>query len=939
MPFYYTDQNRTFNMYSISVHIVLAINLSDPLLPRAIEFLREFQSFFYKILAHVLRKTEYHLWDYVIKAAGPGCSIKELFEQCLFVEELEDHLDVAASYFLILQQRESLEASRQHALLLLDRALAAEKWELVRDLIRFLSCIAPEELDASQSYEQQLSSPSPLSSFAQSHLSLKSSNARTLLPAGNASAAASGNVSAMANTPAAAAATCQVDLKCAGAVAAGRLRHATGPVAPPSSASTSKPAAQTVGTDCAPAHAPDSISPPSLTAQVSSASSNLQPMILIEQLLNKFARNLLSHYRLRKLGFFAAHIPQFSLVEFLRRESRRDSSKVENMVAALEALHEEFDWPYPSCDQNDCASDSTSGIVAGAPPASPVALSKAQQQLPLQRLRPGTAGAALEVTSENGLPARLPLPSPPTLQSIPSATMLPPQNADAAGQRLVNVFLQPTGESTPHAGLSSGNSNHRVRNYSTALETSEQHGSSVSRTRRSSETSSITNGSSVYNLLMPAAAAPRLKCSTASKSMTTDSSSFSSKLASTLDKLALAPSARDPRLVQRERQLRHLYRQLLDAECFEYALLVCVLLRDNLCLFELIDRLQALLQSAAVAPASAPPVSSSPPSQHQSSSPEGNSNSQPQPQQQQQQQCAQPGLVVQTHCSSLSNSGEYLGAGATSMRPLTRPELVQVLRRLFAGLQQLNSWAASAAPVRELAKFQNRAYAKFFGGLLEHMRVHFLWAFNGTPKKQLPVPVTSVPPAAVSAPLSVDAALSAGAQNQSAGGAKVPAAPRTLDPLLTAGVPSEAAIASTPVIAAKHVESLFSPSTATTAVEGNCAPATGSNSDGSTNVSSVSRSSSPGRRESVARLQQQQQQQKQALLGVGAGCSQQPIVCYSYNVRAFPGRARPAIADRSREAFHHVEQRGSLAPADEAFHVVSNAEPPPTPDESLCTIS
>lgn len=97
------------------------------------------------------RKTEIALWPYLFSAAGKP---KDLFQECM----AKSQLDTAASYLIILQvfsiykanpnfncyflkNLETSSVSRQYATLLLNTALDQSKWELAKDLVRFLRAI------------------------------------------------------------------------------------------------------------------------------------------------------------------------------------------------------------------------------------------------------------------------------------------------------------------------------------------------------------------------------------------------------------------------------------------------------------------------------------------------------------------------------------------------------------------------------------------------------------------------------------------------------------------------------------------------------------------------------------------------------------------------------------------------------------------------------
>ncbi|KAH9633225.1 hypothetical protein HF086_017780 [Spodoptera exigua] len=114
--------------------------IPDAQLPSIIEFVHEFPVYLQTVV-QCARKTEIALWAYLFSAAGKP---KELFQECL----QRKMLDTAASYLIILQNLESSAVSRQLATQLLDTALQQERWDLARDLVRFLRAIDPNDVDS-----------------------------------------------------------------------------------------------------------------------------------------------------------------------------------------------------------------------------------------------------------------------------------------------------------------------------------------------------------------------------------------------------------------------------------------------------------------------------------------------------------------------------------------------------------------------------------------------------------------------------------------------------------------------------------------------------------------------------------------------------------------------------------------------------------------------
>lgn len=118
--------------------------IPDALLPSILEFIQEFPVYLQTVV-QCARKTEIALWPYLFATAGKP---KELFQQCLNQHELE----TAASYLIILQNLEPSSVSRQYATILLETALEHQKWDLAKDLVRFLRAIGKNMRHSSQAY-------------------------------------------------------------------------------------------------------------------------------------------------------------------------------------------------------------------------------------------------------------------------------------------------------------------------------------------------------------------------------------------------------------------------------------------------------------------------------------------------------------------------------------------------------------------------------------------------------------------------------------------------------------------------------------------------------------------------------------------------------------------------------------------------------------------
>lgn len=114
--------------------------IPDALLPRVIDFIREFPVFL-ETVVHCARKTELALWPHLFAVVG---NPNELFQTCLDKGQLE----TAASYLLVLQNLERTSVSRQYATMLLDAAKKSSSRQLATDLSRFLRAIDPVDFES-----------------------------------------------------------------------------------------------------------------------------------------------------------------------------------------------------------------------------------------------------------------------------------------------------------------------------------------------------------------------------------------------------------------------------------------------------------------------------------------------------------------------------------------------------------------------------------------------------------------------------------------------------------------------------------------------------------------------------------------------------------------------------------------------------------------------
>ncbi|XP_045104693.1 guanine nucleotide exchange factor subunit Rich-like isoform X1 [Portunus trituberculatus] len=305
--------------------------LPDCLLPRVVEFIREFPVYLQTVV-QCARKTELALWHYLFSAAG---SPKQLFIRALEVAQL----DTAASYLIILQNLESASVSRSLATRLLDATLEAGKWDLSKDLIRFLRSIDPTDLDSPKPSILSCGStkvgfthatPPVSPACVDEDLSMILPNTQMLLR----------------RIPSVLVILPQV-LRGRSFSSASAPKVAVGENGPTNHQSvvrTTSDSAKVLPDITRPSQAAGPTrkrSSSSLSREVSTAEE-----FFLDVILQRHAKKLLLGGRLRDLGTMAAHL-DFPLVSWLRRERNR-ASRVDDFVASLKQVHRDFSWPYPS---------------------------------------------------------------------------------------------------------------------------------------------------------------------------------------------------------------------------------------------------------------------------------------------------------------------------------------------------------------------------------------------------------------------------------------------------------------------------------------------------------------------------------------------------------------------------------------------------------------
>lgn len=269
--------------------------IPDAQLPSILDFIREFPVYL-ETIVQCARKTEIALWPYLFSMAGKP---KDLFQMCLQSEQL----DTAASYLIILQNLEPSVVSKQYATMLLDIALQQRKWELAKDLIRFLKAIDPNEIDSPRSsmvVNVKIAPPPQLNTQQQVNQNADAFN----MVLGPIARERSFSTTVTSNLP------------------------------------KDKQASGTPGV--APVTESSSAGAPSVVRR---RSTKQRETFCIDLILQRHARQLLQNHKLMDLGYMCAYL-DFHLVSWLSQESER-AAKLDDFAGALQALHEELDLPIP----------------------------------------------------------------------------------------------------------------------------------------------------------------------------------------------------------------------------------------------------------------------------------------------------------------------------------------------------------------------------------------------------------------------------------------------------------------------------------------------------------------------------------------------------------------------------------------------------------------
>lgn len=285
--------------------------IPDALLPSVLEFIQEFPLYLQTVV-QCARKTEIALWPYLFSVAGKP---KELFQQCMN----QNLLEIAASYLLVLQNLEPSSISRQYATILLDTALNKRKWNLAKDLVRFLRAIDPNEVESPRN---SMAAANRFSSF--------SSAQNTILPNPEEFSLILGN-----RTRGRSFSTTQAPPK-----------HAFDALDDKNNEKVVVPTVNVMKSN------------KRLSTSVKDKSKGTEDFF-IEDILQRHAAKLLQNRKLLDLGFMAAHT-DFQLVSWLSKEKDK-SAKIDDFVTALKQLHEHLQWPKPRIEHDSKIKTDVSG--------------------------------------------------------------------------------------------------------------------------------------------------------------------------------------------------------------------------------------------------------------------------------------------------------------------------------------------------------------------------------------------------------------------------------------------------------------------------------------------------------------------------------------------------------------------------------------------------
>lgn len=202
--------------------------------------------------------------------------------------------------------------SRQYATMLLDTALEQKKWDLAKDLVRFLRAIDPNDVE------------SPRTSIVMGSKFGLQSVQNSVLPNSEDLTLILGNIT--------------------------RGRSFSTTQAPPTKqVLEAKPDTPTNKDKFVISTAVNPLRNKRRVSQVPKDKLKITEDFFIEDILQRHATKLLQYRKLEDLGFMAAKL-DFQLVGWLSKEKDK-SAKIDDFVLTLKQLHEQLEWPKPSIEQ------------------------------------------------------------------------------------------------------------------------------------------------------------------------------------------------------------------------------------------------------------------------------------------------------------------------------------------------------------------------------------------------------------------------------------------------------------------------------------------------------------------------------------------------------------------------------------------------------------
>ena len=255
---------------------------NEKLLPKVVEFIKQFPEYL-KIISHCTRKSEVAFWPYLFSIVG---NPRLLFDQCLAQNDLE----TAASYLVVLQNTETLKPCENFSNMLLRAALKNCEWDLIKEIIRFLSAIDPSDLE-----NDVFDLTSTINISAINNVT----SAKQNVSRANSSVLQSPNSSISKDE------------------------------------STSRDESINNGN-----------TKQKLTSKKSFTSQDCEMnRKSIESTISEYASDLIKSYKIKKLFEMFANLNYFNIFKWLQQF--HSTQLVDNYVQGLSSLHFDFNWPYP----------------------------------------------------------------------------------------------------------------------------------------------------------------------------------------------------------------------------------------------------------------------------------------------------------------------------------------------------------------------------------------------------------------------------------------------------------------------------------------------------------------------------------------------------------------------------------------------------------------